>query len=442
MSEGKGVLKVWERNSVSTKMILIGILALLLLIPAGMAGRLIDEREHRQNQVSREIGNKWGLEQTVTGPVLAVPYLEKGVNSKGREIVVGRKTLYLLPESLDINAEVTPAARYRGIYEAVVYTSQLRLSGGFDLSLLQQSGIPGGNLLLDEATILLAMSDMRGIREQIGATVNGRALELNPGVQGPLGGSSVGSPIPSLRGLKTLTYDFNLDLNGNGQLQFIPLGKTTHLTMTSPWATPSFDGSFLPVERKVDAGGFAAQWKILHFNRDLPQFWSDHRLDCDKYAFGVSFLIPADIYQQTTRSAKYAILFIGFTFSAFFIAEILTRKRVHPVQYLLIGLALVLFYVLLLSLSEHLAFGLAYLLATLATIALVACYSASVLRTRRLGALVAALLGGLYGYMYVLLNLEDYALLMGGIGLFLVLGAIMYLTRGIDWYAGAAAATE
>lgn len=442
MSEGKGVLKVWERNSVSTKMILIGILALLLLIPAGMVGRLIDERESRQTQVTREIGDKWGLEQTVTGPVVAIPYVEKAVNSKGREVVTGRKTLYLLPESLEISAAVAPSTRYRGIYEAVVYSSQIRLSGGFDLSHLQQSGVPAENLLLDEATILLAMSDMRGIREQIGAKVNGRALELNPGVQGPVGGSSVGSPLASLRGLKTLTYDFDLDLNGNGQLRFIPLGKTTHLTMTSPWATPSFNGSFLPVERKVGSNGFDAQWKILHFNRDLPQFWKEHHLDCDKYAFGVSFLIPADIYQQSTRSAKYAILFIGFTFSAFFIAEILTRKRVHPVQYLLIGLALVLFYVLLLSLSEHLTFALAYLFATLATIALVACYSVSVLHTRRLGALVAAILGGLYGYMYVLLNLEDYALLMGGIGLFLVLGAIMYLTRGIDWYAGAATETE
>ena len=437
MREEKSGLKVWERNATSTKLIIIGVLALLLLIPASMIEGLIDEREGRKASVTREIGSKWGREQTVTGPILRIPYLERYRNSEGRDIVE-RKELYLLPEKLEIEAAVDPSTRYRGIYKAVVYSSKIRMQGNFDFAPLKQSGVPCDDFLFEEATIFLGMTDLKGVRDQIAATVNGQSLEMNPGTPGSVVGSSVGAPVPGLRTRQELVFAFAVDLNGNGQLRFVPIGKVTQVEMTSPWASPSFGGSFLPVERTVAASGFTAAWKVLHFNRDLPQVWSGGGLDLDKYAFGVDFIVPADIYQQSTRTAKYAILFIGFTFSAFFIAEVLNRRKVHPVQYLLIGVALVLFYVLLISISEHLTFALAYLIATAVTIALIAFYAVSVLRSRRLGMVVAAILAGLYGYMYVLLNLEDYSLLMGGIGLCAVLAAIMYLTRKIDWYAGAA----
>jgi inner membrane protein len=437
MREEKNGLKVWERNATSTKLIIIGVLALLLLIPAGMIEGLIDEREARNASVTAEIGSKWGAEQTVTGPVLRIPYLERYRNQEGRDIV-DRRELYLLPEKLEIQAAVDPSTRYRGIYKAVVYSSKLEMRGSFDFAPLKQSGVAGDDLLFDEATILLGMTDLKGVRDQIAATVNGQSLEMNPEAPGSVVGSSVGAPVPGLRTRQELDFAFAVDLNGNGQLHFVPVGKVTQVAMTSPWGSPSFSGSFLPVEREVAPSGFSAAWKVLHFNRDLPQVWNGGNLELGKYAFGVDFIIPADIYQQSTRAAKYAILFIGFTFSAFFIAEVLNRRKVHPVQYLLIGVALVLFYVLLISISEHLTFALAYLIATLVTIALVAFYAVSVLQSRRLGSIVAAILAALYGYMYVLLNLEDYSLLMGGIGLCAVLAAIMYLTRKIDWYAGAA----
>ncbi len=437
MSEEKGGRKFWERNAVSTKMVIIGVLALLLLIPASMIEGVINEREWRNTEVTREVGGKWGLEQTVTGPVVMIPYLEKVVDSKGRTIV-NRRDLYLLPERLDVTAEVDPSTRYRGIYEAVVYSSKIRLQGRFDLDLIQQSGISADNILFNKATILLGISDMKGIREAMAAKVNGQPLEMNPGFQGSVVSSSVGAPLAGLRALRELTFDFGIDLNGNGQLRFVPVGKETRVAMSSPWSSPSFNGSFLPVEREISESGFRAHWKVLHFNRDLPQVWNNRTINLEEHAFGVSFIIPADIYQQSTRTAKYAIMFIGFTFSAFFISEILNRKRIHPVQYLLIGFALVLFYVLLISISEHLTFAWAYLIATFATMAVIASYAVSVLKSRRMGGIVAAILAGLYGYMYVLINLEDYSLLMGGAGLFLVLAAIMYLTRGIDWYAGSA----
>jgi len=439
VGEGKTGLRIWERNALSAKMIIIAVLAMLLLIPATMIGNLIHEREGRKAEVTREIGSKWGQEQTVSGPVIRIPYLEKIANSEGRETVC-RRNIYLLPETLDITAGVDSSTRYRGIYEAVVYSSAIRMQGRFDLNLLAQSGVAYDDILFKEATIMLGMTDMKGVRDQIVASVNGEALELNPGMQGQAVGCSVGAPLQDLRTMEDLTFDFAINLNGNGQLRFVPVGKVTRLEMTSPWNSPSFNGSFLPVEREIAANGFRAVWKVLHFNRDLPQVWTGRPVDFGKYAFGVSFIIPADIYQQATRTAKYAILFIGFTFSAFFLAETLTRQRVHPVQYLLIGLALVLFYVLLISISEHLTFAHAYIIATGATIALISSFAVSVLRSKRLGMVVAAILSVLYGYMYVILNLEDYSLLMGAIGLFAVLAAIMYLTRRIDWYANAAEA--
>jgi len=437
MAEEKRGLKVWERNATSAKMIIIGVLALLLLIPAAMVRGLIDEREERKAAVTREIGSKWGQEQTVTGPVIRIPYLERLRTAEGRE-TVNRRDFYLLPDKLAIAAAVDPSRRYRGIYEAVVYAAKIRMQGNFTFALLKQSGVAENDILFEEATILLGMTDMKGIRDQIVATVNGQDLEMSPGFQGGMVASSVGAPIGGLRTMQDMLFDFALDLNGNGQLRFVPVGKVTELTMTSPWSAPSFTGAFLPGARSISASGFTAGWKVLHFNRDLPQLWSGGGIDLEKNAFGVGFIIPADIYQQASRSAKYAILFIGFTFSAFFIAEVLNRQKVHPVQYLLIGIALVLFYVLLISISEHLTFAAAYLLATLATIALISFYAVSVLNSRRMGTLVAGILSGLYGYMYVLLNLEDYSLLMGGIGLFGVLAAIMYLTRRIDWYASTA----
>lgn len=441
MREVKSGLRLWERNAVSTKMIIIGILAMLLLIPASMIKSVINEREWRNIQVTREVGSKWGLEQTVTGPVLKIPYLKRYVNSEGKTIT-NRHDLYLLPDKLNIDSRVEPQKRSRGIYEAVVYSSTVAMTGDFDLERLKESGVNRENILFNRATILLGIADMKGVREQIAAEVNGEAVEMNPGFRETVVTSSVGAPVNGLQALQRLTFDFTMNLNGNGQLSFVPVGKETRVAMTSPWASPSFNGAFLPVERKISESGFTAEWKVLHFNRDLPQVWTDQEVKLAEHAFGVSFIIPADIYQQSTRTAKYAIMFIGFTFSAFFISEILNRMRIHPVQYLLIGFALVLFYVLLISISEHLTFALAYLIATAATIAMIASYAVSVLKSKRMGGIVAAILAGLYSYMYVLINLEDYSLLMGAVGLFLVLSAIMYLTRKIDWYAGAADVAE
>ena len=230
-------------------------------------------------------------------------------------------------------------------------------------------------------------------------------------------------------------FHFKLNLNGSQQIHFSPVGKMTTVTARSTWKDPSFEGAFLPVERTINANGFSAKWKVLHLNRNFPQYWKggDHNLF--QAAFGVKLFSPVDIYQKTMRTAKYALMFIVLTFMAFFISEVMNRLRVHPVQYLFIGLAIIIFYVLILSISEQLNFGAAYLISAGAIIGLITGYAKAILKNGSVTLMVGGILVILYGYLYILLQLEDYSLLMGSAGLFLVLSAIMYLTRKIDWYA-------
>jgi inner membrane protein len=248
-------------------------------------------------------------------------------------------------------------------------------------------------------------------------------------------GVSVMAPL-DLKSAKTYKFSFDLNLNGSQSLNFIPLGKETNINLASKWANPSFDGAFLPDQRQVSKDGFTAQWKILSLNRNYPQSFSES----DSYsikdsAFGVKFLVPIDQYQKITRSVKYAIMFIALTFLTFFFVEIFNKKRIHPIQYLLVGFALLVFYTLLLSISEHTNFNFAYILSSIATIILITLYSKAIFKNNFLSLLLGCILIILYGFMYVVLQLQDYALLMGSIGLFIVLAAVMYASRKIDWYS-------
>jgi len=227
----------------------------------------------------------------------------------------------------------------------------------------------------------------------------------------------------------------SLNLNGSGQISFVPLGKVTTVQLSSPWKNPSFTGLFLPDERIVNEQGFSAKWKILHLNRNYPQQWTGKSEKVMESAFGAKFFCPVDEYQKSMRSAKYAVLFIGLTLAAFFLTEVTNRTRIHPIQYLLIGFDICLFYLLLLSISEHTSFATAYAVSAVASVLLVASYSRGILKSGRMAATIGSLMTFLYGFLYVTLQLEDYALLIGSIGMFVVLGVVMYLTRKIDWYA-------
>lgn len=435
VQETVGKTKTFIRTSATLKIIAIGILVLALQIPASMISSVMRERESRRDTVVQEINSKWGWSQTVTGPFFTVPFKEY-YTDRNKEEKVRIKYFHLLPEQLIITGAVTPHIRYRSLYEAVLYTTQLKVSGRFTVPPLAQLTISPENIFWDKALFSVGISDMRGIQEQITITWNGVAHEVTPGLQTKdIASAGVSSLIPLSPTTGSATFSFQLHLNGSEKISFIPVAEETVVELTSDWPSPSFNGAFLPTTRKVDEQGFSASWKVLHLNRNFPQIWQGNRYKVTEAAFGLKLLITADIYQKSIRISKYALMFIVFTFSAFFFTEIINRRRVHPIQYLLIGLAVTLFYVLLLSISEHLNFNIAYLLSASAITCLITGYSQGILRNKYFTLTVCALLLILYAYLYIVLQLEDYALLMGALGLFAVLTTVMYLTRKVDWYA-------
>lgn len=449
------------RFSVFIKLIFVAFLIAVLSVPLLMIDSIVDERQARRAETEREVSRPWGGAQTVGGPVLAVPYLEDG----------RRAMAYVLPDSLAITAAVRPEIRYRSIYEVVLYNGNIVLDGNLPLPNLPVTGGKTIEVLWAEAEILISLSDIRGIRENIRLHAQGGERLFEPVLQSRLGKALGGSELPGaggnelnsmMRGNYTsrnepavavlraplavpasgpggpLAFRIPLNLNGSGRLLFLPLGRETRVVMNSPWPDPSFCGAFLPATRSIRDDGFAADWQVYYLSRNIPQQWAAEELDnigAGRAAFGVEFLYPVDNYQRATRAIKYGMMFIVLSFLAFFLFEMLQNLRIHPVQYLLIGSALCLFYLLLLSLSEHIGFNQAYAAAAGGIIALIGGYCWAVLQTLRRALLMAAIVTVLYGYLFVLLQLQDYALLCGSLGLFLILALVMYVTRRINWYA-------
>lgn len=422
-------------HSATFKLAAIGVLILVLLVPAAMVKSLIHEREDRKEGVINEIGEKWGREQTVTGPLISIPYLEHVKDGHGKIITITRY-LHILPDTVDIDSRITPEVRYRGIYKAILYNATLSFDGSFSWHPVENLRIPPENILWSDAFISLGIADTRGVKEWSKAVFDGKPLAMGPGVPtADVVASGISAAIQFNDSAGRHPFHLELDLNGSRQLNFTPVGKITTVTAHSQWQDPSFSGAFLPIERKVTEKGFTAKWKILHLNRNYPQYWKSGAQDMSTSTFGVSLFSPVDIYQKSMRTTKYALMFIVFTFVSFFISEVVYRLRVHPVQYLLIGLAMIVFYALLLSISEQFSFGVAYLVSAAATIGLITAYARAILNKGAVTRMVGSILAILYAYLYVLLQLEDLALLMGSIGLFVVLSAVMYLTRKVDWYA-------
>lgn len=423
------------RTSVTLKMVSIGILILILLIPASMTFDLMWERKARRDTVVNELNQKWGSQQTITGPFLTVPY-KVFYKDSDDEVKFNLHYLHILPEQLKINGELTPHVRYRSIYEAVLYNAKLSLTGVFKTPNLSQMEIEQDNILWDKAVFSLGITDMRGIQKNITINFDNKHYDVTPGLKTiHIASSGISANIPYSQTEAEHPFSLELDVNGSEQIQFIPVAEETTAQLKSSWPSPSFNGAFLPTQREVTNDGFSANWKVLHLNRNYPQFWEGSQYDVKSSAFGLKLLITADIYQKNERVSKYAVMFILFTFAAFFFSEILNRKRVHPIQYLMVGMAVILFYVLLLAISEHVNFDFAYILSALAITLLVTGYAQGMMKNRYFTLTVLATLGVLYAYLYIVLQLEDYALLMGSIGLLLVLSGIMYLTRKIDWYA-------
>lgn len=424
------------KNSASLKIGVIILLTLLLLIPVSMVKSLIYERGQRQNEVVREISGKWGDAQTVAGPVLTIPYMSYTQQPNKTPVSVTRY-VHFLPDTLNIKGTVEPEIRYRGIYEALLYTSDLEITGEFsfpDATRLRLS-IEPENIMWEKAFFSMGISDMGGIRSQISGKIADAEIVLEPGIETAdlfKEGVSGGFPLNIEKG--TLPFSFHIGINGNSDLFFLPLGKETKVALSSNWPAPSFSGQFLPDQRQVDQAGFSAGWNVLHLNRNYPQSWAGGIADLNSSAFGVSLHPGTEIYQKTTRTAKYGVMFVVFTFTAFFLSEVINRIRIHPIQYLLVGCSVITFYVLLLAFSEHLGFNISFLLSVLAVILLISGYTHSILN-KRMAVAVLGILIILYGYLFITLQLEDYALLVGSLGLFSTLAVVMYLTRKVNWYS-------
>ena len=425
----------WERNRLTIKGITIGFLIIVLLIPTVFIQNLVRERKLRQQQVINEVSGKWAGAQTIQGPFLVIPYQEFTKDDKGKLNII-RHTAYFLPENLNITGALLPEIRYRSIYKIVVYKSDLSITGNFSPLNFSELNINPSTILWNEARVCLGLNDTRGIEDQIKFKWNGGDIPFDAGMPAnTLTGSGVNATIKFEKDSSQVNQFFiQLKLKGSEKLFFTPLGKQTMVSIQSPWTNPAFDGNFLPGKRIVNEKGFTADWNILHYNRNIPQSWTDGDYETGNSAFGINLLQGTDSYSQTMRSVKYAILFIALTFAVFFFLEILQKRSVHPLQYILVGLALCVFYTLLLSFSEYMLFNISYLIAAAATIMLITLYSKSLFLKWSIAGLFGLFLSLLYSFIFILIRLQDGALLFGSIGLFLLLAAVMYYSRKIDWF--------
>ncbi len=453
-------LNTWMRNSLTFKLFTIGFLILILLIPIAMIQSIINERKNLRDNATQEISSKWGDDQVIGGPVISIPYRETVKNNEDKTEKTEVRYAHFLPEKLAIAGDIKTEKRQRGIYTVVLYNSKLQIEGHFNTLELEKLDVAASKLELNNAFISLGISDLKGVREKMMLTLNGTEYALDPGVtSNDIFASGVSIPV-KINATGGMDFKLTLDLNGSSSIYFLPFGKETNANLTSQWGSPSFEGSFLPDARTVEANGFKANWKVLHLNRNYPQqgtgsFISTGEIDNNinnsrnndnDYAvatqnngshaaeFGVRLMLPVDEYQKTMRSAKYSVMFVILTFLVVFFSEILRGVRVHAIQYLLVGFAISLFYLLLLSFSEHSSFNKAYLIASAAILALIAFYVHAIFKNPTTTLIITTTLAILYGFFYTLLQLEEYALLLGSLGLLLILAGVMYLTRNIDWY--------
>lgn len=422
------------------------LLTLLLLIPMARIRGLVSERQALRDQVLADVARSDAGEQTLTGPILIVPYQrtvhEQVAGGGDRAVTVARQVqgeLRLLPALLDVDGRLGTEERQRGIYRARVYRAESTLGGRFDVPPDYGVTEDVASYRFGEPRLVLGISDIRGIGNALTLRANGMEVPFAPGTGTTLFANGVQAPLAGVADASTIEFEIGLTLAGTSAFNVVPVGRESRVHLESDWPHPSFVGNFLPVQRAIDDAGFNADWQTSFFATNFEDLLA--RCDrvaeaCDEFAngsFGVSFIDPVDQYLKSDRAAKYAFLFIGLTFAGFFLMEVLRRVSVHPVQYGLVGLALAMFFLLLLSLSEHVGFALAYLIAAAACVTLVGYYVRHVLGSAAQGLGFGAALATLYALLYGILSSEDYALLMGSLLVFGILAAVMVLTRGVSW---------
>jgi inner membrane protein len=435
--------------SLLIKTAIVAALALVLMVPVGMIRGLVDERQARRNEAVTGIAEGWGKRQTLAGPYLAIPYERQWtevsrdtVDDKPRERRTERReagVLRLPGASVDWSVDAEIGEKARGLYKARLYTARLRARGSVDVP--ARASFEDGRSQYKWGTprLVLGISDPLGIRVASEVALAGNAYAFLPGsgdaalvggLHAPLEGVQLAQP-------QTLAFSFTLELGGSEAFAIAPLGADTSVAMRANWPHPSFQGRFLPAKHEIGAGGFTASWKVSRFAAQGVAQSAKCPFPCNRMdeQIAVSFIETAGLYQQLERASKYGFLFIGLTFAAFLVYELLRRLAIHPVQYALAGLALAMFFLLLTALSEHIDFAAAYAVATAACVGLISAYLVRVLRSARAGLAFGSALAALYAMLYATLKAEDYALLGGSLLLFGLLAVVMIATRRVDWYA-------
>jgi len=434
----------WLKESVTVKLAFIGLLILVLLIPSSLVQNLINERAARQDEMIKDVSDKWSGSQLIRGPVLVLPYKKhvKYVDDNKKDVekdVI--ENIYVLPDNLHIKAELKTEILHRGIFNVAVYNTVVKVNGNFAPADLNALNIQPAQLVLNKARLTFSISDLKGLKTNPVVNAAGQQVQAEPifDQQSPFtSGLQANIDLTNVKPGE-IPFDFSIDLKGSDELSFLHLGKTTEVEAQGNWVSPSFDGRYLPDTRTINSGGFSAKWRMLFYNRPYPQQWieNDTLLTNEKKeadaSFGVKLRLPVDQYQKTMRTAKYSLLIILLTFISLFLTEVIRKQKIHPFNYLLIGAAMVIYYSLLLSFSEQIGFNAAYLLASVATVALITIFIGSLLRNLKAALLFGFILSVFYLFIFVIIQLEDYALMIGSIALFIIIGMLMYFSRKINW---------
>ncbi|HEY1589815.1 MAG TPA: cell envelope integrity protein CreD [Rhodanobacter sp.] len=440
-------MNAWTQT-VTAKVLGIGVLALLMTIPLLQVSGLVHERQQLRETAIAQIAQGWGGAQVLGGPVLTVPTLHQVTVADNQPPQWRTGSESMLADTLATDVALAVQTRRYGIYDAPVFVATVKLDGSFraeDLAQFKQAS--NAQWQGSKAELRLPIGDLRGLQEVSELRINGKPARFDSSADrlGPWPNVVVPIDLDAL-GNQPIHVEISFKLAGTESLQLLPLARSTDVTMRAPWRDPSFVGAALPLEHQLDAKGFSAHWHLLDLNRSYGQHWTDAGDGMDKplqaSTFGVQLYQPVDVYQRNERAGKYGLLFIAMTFVAFFLFDILKRLRVHPVQYLLVGAALATFYVVLLALSEQIGFGAAYAVAAAAVVLIIGGYATAVLRARRAGMLLGGVIALIYAMLYGLIAAEQYALLIGALVLLVMVALMMYLTRRIDWYAYVPMASE
>lgn len=433
-------------QSTTAKLMMVGALTIVLLLPLAFVQDLISERNQRKTEIMDEVSTIWGKDIMFYGPILKVPYKSnvstKIINEKTGAITLQNDSktnyAYFFPNELNNKTNVLKNEKLkRGIYSPIVFNANLNFEGNFSNLDFAKMGISEENIDWDKASIIIKTTNLKSIKSELLIQLNGQKLLFEPTNNNEEYSiiSTQSFNYNALAKNQLLDFKFSINYNGSNSLKFIPIGKTTSVSIDSDWESPSFEGSFAATDatKKISDSGFHADWKILAINRTFSQQYNNTLPNLDDYLFGVKLIQTVDEYQQNERASKYGFLVIGLTFLLFYLIQTISKINIHIFQYSMIGIALILFYTLLIAITEHSSFSLAYSLSSIAVIALITSYSVSILQNKKFPVLIGSSLVVLYSFIFVIIQLEDYALLVGSIGLFFILATVMYFSRKIEW---------